>query len=270
MIAWDENVLAFDTSFMVFHEYFSAVKNLPTCTFAGVPGDVDEAAQLQRKMRAFEAKLHDVVVSKARAYGTPMSNVVFLMDCPRNAIWRKALLPGYKESRARAASFDASAFTHTRERILPAFAREGAHVLSCDTAEADDMAAGLARAAKRRGAKSVVILTGDSDFAQLVDGAVRVHDLYNNCLLTKQGVFDPQLALLRKVLTGDKADNIPPVRARMGPKTAADVADDPGALATLLECPVVAAAYARNRALIDLNAAPAVVLLAVDAVFAAL
>jgi 5'-3' exonuclease len=85
-----------------------------------------------------------------------------------------------------------------KDVILPTFVEQGANIISCDTAEADDLAAGLARCAIRSSAKEAIIITGDSDFAQLVTGPVKVHDISKACLLEKQRLFDPKVALLRK------------------------------------------------------------------------
>jgi hypothetical protein len=53
------------------------------------------------------------------------------------------------------------------------------------------------RAAIKADAKEVIIITGDSDFAQLVNGPVKIHDINKSCLLEKQGLFDPKIALLQ-------------------------------------------------------------------------
>jgi len=266
-IDWSARVLAFDTSFMVFHQYYSAIKKLPVCSFSDVTSVIDTALEKDRRLQAFGTKLYDTIVEKAQTYDVELTNVCFLMDCPREEIWRKTILPSYKESRIKASGFDANAFNHTRDVIIPAFVAKGSNVLSCDTAEADDMAAGLARAAIKASAKEVVIITGDSDFAQLVNGPVKVHDINKACLLEKQGLFDPKIALLRKILAGDKSDNIPSVKPRLGPKTAATLSNDPDALQLLLSDPKIKTAFDRNQMLIDLNASPDDLQTNVDAMF---
>jgi hypothetical protein len=83
----------------------------------------------------------------------------------------------------------------------------------------------------------------------------------------KQGLFDPKIALLRKILAGDKADNIPSIKPRLGPKTAATLSNDPESLETLLSNPTVKASFDRNRMLIDLNASPDDLQMHVDSKF---
>lgn len=266
-IDWSKRVLAFDTSFMVFHQYYSAIKKLPVCSFSDVVSTIDADLEKDRRLRAFGTKLYDTILSKSQAYDVDMTNVCFLMDCPREQIWRKTILPSYKESRVKSTEFDANAFNHTHDVIIPAFVAKGANVLSCDTAEADDMAAGLARAAIKATAKEVIIITGDSDFAQLVNGPVKIHDINKSCLLEKQGLFDPKIALLRKILAGDKSDNIPSIKPRLGPKTAATLSNDPESLQELLSTPAIKEAFDRNRTLIDLNASPDCLQMHVDSKF---
>jgi 5'-3' exonuclease len=106
------------------------------------------------------------------------------------------------------------------DEVVEPFRAQGAAVLAHPCAEADDLAAGIARWAVAKEAARLVIVTGDSDFLQLAGGCVHVHTIYGECALTSLACGDPALLLLRKVLMGDKSDNIPPVRQRMGAKTA--------------------------------------------------
>jgi 5'-3' exonuclease len=268
MIRWDDHVLAFDASYLIFHQYFSAIKSIPACDFQDVPRNgADGDGRRARRLAAFDTKLHDTIADKIRHYGVDVRNVCFLMDCPRDHIWRRGVLPEYKATRTKSLDFDADAFRHAREVVLPIFVAEGAQMIGCATAEADDIAAGLARAAVMHCARRVTIVTGDSDFAQLVRGPVHVQDMYGHCVLQKQGVWDPSLALLRKVLSGDKADNISAVKPRLGAKTAVVVSMDPDKLRDLLGDPRALALYTRNQTLIDLSKAPDDVLGAVDALF---
>jgi hypothetical protein len=63
----------------------------------------------RRSVRSFMT-----IVSKARLYNVEMSNVCFLMDCPRDQIWRKELLPSYKECRIKSSGFDPNAFNQQK------------------------------------------------------------------------------------------------------------------------------------------------------------
>jgi hypothetical protein len=150
----------------------------------------------------------------------------------------------------------------TLEVIIPAFVAKGANVLSCDTAEAD--MAGTGEQQSRRTLKKS--LSSQATATSLGQRTVKIHDINKSCLLEKKGLFDPKIALLRKILAGDKADNIPS-KPRLGPKTAATLSNDPESLETLLSNPTVKASFDRNRMLIDLNASPDDLQMHVDSKF---
>src|SRR5438270_5394436 len=103
--------------------------------------------------------------------------------------------------------------------------------------EADDVMATLGRRARAQGWE-VVIVTGDKDLMQLIDGSVRSYD--SMCekwygpaeVEEKWGVPPGQVADLL-ALTGDKIDNIPGVPG-VGEKTAAGLLKEYGNLENVL------------------------------------
>ena len=87
--------------------------------------------------------------------------------------------------------------------------------------EADDVIGTLAA----RAAGPVLIVTGDKDMAQLVDGRVQVYDSMKDARMDAAAVRDkfgvpPELMVDYLALVGDSSDNIPGVPG-LGPKTAA-------------------------------------------------
>src|SRR5205085_4034213 len=103
--------------------------------------------------------------------------------------------------------------------------------------EADDVIATLVRRARAQGWE-VVIVTGDKDLMQLIDGSVRSYDsMYEKWygpaeVEEKWGVPPGQVADLL-ALTGDKIDNIPGVPG-VGEKTAAGLLKEYGNLDNVL------------------------------------
>jgi DNA polymerase-1 len=104
--------------------------------------------------------------------------------------------------------------------------------------EADDVIATLTRRARAQGWE-VVIVTGDKDLMQMVDGSVRSYDsMYEKWygpqeVEEKWGVPPAQLADLL-ALIGDKIDNIPGVPG-VGEKTAAGLLKEYGSLEGVLQ-----------------------------------
>jgi DNA polymerase-1 len=104
--------------------------------------------------------------------------------------------------------------------------------------EADDVIATLTRRARGQGWE-VVIVTGDKDLMQMVDGSVKSYDsMYEKWYGPKEveekwGVPPEQLADLLSLI-GDKIDNIPGVPG-VGEKTAAGLLKEYGSLEAVLQ-----------------------------------
>jgi DNA polymerase-1 len=104
--------------------------------------------------------------------------------------------------------------------------------------EADDVIATLTRRARAQGWE-VVIVTGDKDLMQMVDGSVKSYDsMYEKWYGPKEveekwGVPPAQLADLL-ALIGDKIDNIPGIPG-VGEKTAAGLLKEYGSLEAVLQ-----------------------------------
>src|SRR5437016_9186542 len=104
--------------------------------------------------------------------------------------------------------------------------------------EADDVIATLARRARSLGWE-VVIVTGDKDLLQLVDGSVRCYDSmyekwYGPAEVEEKWGVPPALVADLLSLTGDKIDNIPGVPG-VGEKTAAALLKEYGTLEGVLQ-----------------------------------
>src|SRR2546430_5258384 len=103
--------------------------------------------------------------------------------------------------------------------------------------EADDVIATLGRRARSQGWE-VVIVTGDKDLLQLVDGAVRCYDSmyekwYGPAEVEEKWGVPPHLVADLLALTGDKIDNVPGIPG-VGEKTAAALLKEFGTLEEVL------------------------------------
>ncbi len=99
----------------------------------------------------------------------------------------------------------------------------GIPALDCEGYEADDVIGSLVRFGLAHDF-SVVIVSGDKDFAQLVGPFVSLYDTMKNVRLDEDGVFKkwgvrPEQMIDYLSLIGDSSDNIPGVRG-IGPKGA--------------------------------------------------
>ncbi len=104
--------------------------------------------------------------------------------------------------------------------------------------EADDVLGTLACRAQARGYQ-VIIVTGDKDMAQLVNGDIILENTMSNTRMDAQGVIDkfgvkPEQIIDYLALMGDTVDNIPGV-PKVGPKTAAKWLEQYGTLENLID-----------------------------------
>ena len=144
--------------------------------------------------------------------------VVFDLGPPRQ---RLAILPSYKAQRPPTPP-DLTAQLPAIREILRALRLP---VVERDGDEADDIIATLAKRTARAG-QSVLIVSNDKDFAQLVDDQIRLlrsgtktDQVYDTpAVQTKYGVLPTQIVDLFSLI-GDSVDNIPGVPG-VGEKTA--------------------------------------------------
>jgi DNA polymerase-1 len=134
-----------------------------------------------------------------------------------------------------------------------------------DKLEADDIAAHLVR---RYSNDINTIVTNDSDYLQLLK--YKNVEVINALSGKKMVCESPKKFLEIKILTGDKSDNIPAVRARTGPATAEDLIDT-GEIYKLLEevdaqgnPKEIKRNYDRNKELIDLENTPEGLLMSLE------
>ncbi|MBY0470665.1 DNA polymerase I [bacterium] len=149
---------------------------------------------------------------------------------------RKQLYADYKANRSA-----------PPDDLLPQFARidelvSSLEMPSCRLSgmEADDLIATLTRKWLAESAEhQVVIVSGDKDLMQLVNGRVKVWDTMNGKfygtpeVVEKFGV-NPAQVLDYLSLVGDSSDNIPGVPS-IGPKTATDLLKEHGTLEAILD-----------------------------------
>lgn len=154
--------------------------------------------------------------------GARPSHLAVCFDESLSQSFRNVLYPPYKANREAPPADLARQFDYCRElcRLL------GLTVLSDCEFEADDLVGSALHAMRGYGFAGVLI-TGDKDFAQLVDEHTVIVDPSRNerfdaaAVKRKHGVRPDQFADYL-ALTGDAVDNIPGVRG-VGPKTAADL-----------------------------------------------
>ena len=124
------------------------------------------------------------------------------------------------------------------------------YVVTAIGAEADDIIAILTK--KFKSQEEIFILSPDKDFIQLQDTNVHIFDPLKNAYKPEQ---DINYFMKLHLMIGDKSDNIPAIRPRLGEKTAAKIYKDLDDL--LLTDPIMKEKYDFNKNLIDFSMIPA-------------
>jgi 5'-3' exonuclease len=123
-------------------------------------------------------------------------------------------------------------------------------MLSVERCEADDIIATLCKETFKN--EEVIIISSDGDMNQLINKNIQQYDPMKRKLVE---CLNPQIELDIKILTGDKSDNIPPIRKKVGVVTATKILDS-GLNNFLKESEEIKSNYIRNKTLIDLNYIP--------------
>jgi len=144
--------------------------------------------------------------------------VAFCFDTPE-AGFREKLYPDYKANRDAPPDDLVKQFPYLPQIAaalsVPAFDQPGF--------EADDLIGTLVKKSKRQGVE-VIIVSGDKDFAQLVEPGVKIFDPAKDAYMDEEGVrvkfgVNPSQIIDYLALVGDTSDNVPGVKG-IGPKGA--------------------------------------------------
>lgn len=247
--------LFIDGSYFMFHRYYALClwwkkKHEAEAVKAGTASATPDPLESDEFYEKFKASCNKELLELPKKLNLNSSNlsVYFAMDCPRSTIWRNEIYPEYKGTRPKTSFIGAS-----RERID--FHSIGTlNVIQCNKLEADDcIALSIRKIATSVRFNRIVVITSDRDYLQLL--SIAPIELWSLPLKRFDEGIDGTNALLQKILTGDKSDNIPPAWPKCGQKTAEKLIADPVALQKK-----IAAApeqFNLNRTLIDFNYIPA-------------
>lgn len=132
------------------------------------------------------------------------NQLIFVVEGKNSKARRKAIYAGYKDGRGSRPPEAYDQFNRCKEELTQTFRNVGAHIVSQDGVEADDVIAYLSL--NLEGEK--VILSNDGDLAALITDKV---SLYRKGKLNTEnpyGPFPSQFITVYKSLVGDSSDNI--------------------------------------------------------------
>jgi 5'-3' exonuclease len=222
-------------------------------------------------MRMYEYNFLKNLSALLKKHKVSFKDVILARDCSKKNIWRKDLLPIYKDNRIITeedqkgnANFG-TVWNYTYKILLPRLCEEkGCHLIYNDSCEGDDVVAIVKNYIRRCDPKQkIVICANDSDLAQLVtDSYVSIWDL--KLKNVDQKVIDrydgsPHNIVKVKCLAGDGKDNVDQAFPRVGLKTALKILKSPELFKEYLEKhPDAKTQIKLNEKLLDFKHIPAI------------
>lgn len=183
------------------------------------------------------------------------SKIIIAVD-ERNS-WRKKVYLGYKENRAKSREDSLvdfktffpimNEFINNLKKMFP-----NVYILKINECEADDIIAVLTSELLKEDKYHIELISTDKDFYQL--HKFKNFKQFNPTKKEYVISMNPKKDLEVKILTGDKGDDIPAVKERLGEKTAEKLLNE--GLEELLKDDQIKNNFIRNRELIDFDYIP--------------
>lgn len=177
------------------------------------------------------------------------NNIHIFWDCDRNDIWRKKLLPTYKESREPSIKFGnmSSKIEELSSICIKLFCNMGFRQYYKSHMEADDLIYAFCISEK----SSMVIVSGDSDLKQIIYryDNVKLHNPFSRNKIEEKPMHDP---VVLKSLIGDKTDNIDGYHM-VGKVTAAELCESSDKMSEFFKSPKAVVKDGDNKLLVGQN-----------------
>lgn len=203
-----------DTSYFIFHRYFATHR---WYTIRNKHKDPNVAYDDPEFTTAFFRHFENDISTLYKRY---KSDLWFMLDCPRSDIWRMSLYPMYKATRKHAQCFNGNIFPRAYEFIDGLRHSYPLKTVSHPRLEADDVCFICQRYfLETHKYSNIVVIANDNDYLQIVTDNVHVVNKEGKHI-KERGSGDAANDVLKKILCGDKSDNIPPICSGVGPKTA--------------------------------------------------
>jgi 5'-3' exonuclease len=205
------NIILIDSSYYVFHRYFATYRWF---SFQNIDVSVEDITSNEVFITAFYKHINNDIKKICKKWNTNKDNILFCVDCLRTEIWRNDIYDTYKATRVQKNNFNKKIFSIFSDYVNSL----GFKYISQSRLEGDDVIYLSQKMIKtqletlKNNDISVVIITNDNDFLQLVDKQVHVYNMQFKELM-KRGYNNPKIDLLFKAIYGDKSDNISKIGA---------------------------------------------------------
>lgn len=205
-------IMLIDSSYLTFNRFYATIKmytakhNRPIET-----SDVETVEFMDMFTKNYFKSLKKMI----KRFKIKFINVYFVRDCPRKNIWRIREMKTYKKNRGETIKYKnkhfnvGKIFKYVYSSILPFIVKNyRVNIIQVKQAEADDIIAVMTSKYSEIDVCNIIyIISEDKDMYQLLKySKVRIY----NMKFKQLGLnIDPQDILMKKILMGDRSDNIP-------------------------------------------------------------
>jgi len=228
--------------------------------YATIAQDYSDNKEFKLWRNTFLSRFFDIV--------TTLKPTKIVMAFDTKGSWRYDVYKEYKAHRKKPSTskkpLNKKAFNKALQSMIEYFEElfPNIYTIHEEECEGDDIIAILAKYVFTKENEDVIIVSGDSDLNQLLS-LPNVRQFNPKWKGDFFNVINPKKELDIKVLSGDTSDNIPPIKRRVGPKTALKIINREDGLdgfineqETDIERLTIEENYKRNKQLIDLDFIP--------------
>ena len=257
--------LLIDGSYWIFYRFYAIKRWIQ---FAHKDINVNDENINLFENELFLTKFKDTFISKMKEIVKKLkipneTEIIIGKDCHRKDIWRHQFYNNYKGNRDdsfEGGSFFKISYPHKDEsgEHVGLFNQCGiSKILKHPKLEADDCIALFVRKYILNTDNTCTIITGDHDYLQLNYNNVDLVTLKMKPLGNdKNSTGDPKKDLIRKIIEGDKSDNIMSVFKKCGKKTSLKLCNNLLELTKKMEKENCMDKYMINKKIIDFNEIP--------------
>jgi 5'-3' exonuclease len=193
-------VVLIDGSYYVFYRYFATLRWF---TFQKKDIDIESIIENKEYIDSFIKHINSDIKKICKKWKTNVNNIIFCTDCQRCKIWRNDLYKEYKGTRIQNANFNSRIFNTFNDYIQ----KHSLKKVFFERLEADDVIYLIQDKLKYSISSSIIIITNDNDYLQLVDKNIVIMNMQFKDI-SLRGNKNPIINLNYKALYGDKSDNI--------------------------------------------------------------
>lgn len=212
-----KNLLLVDTSYLIFYRFFALrIWYKKANSDKEIPLDYDWLSD-NAFMEKYKKLFFECILKICKKKNISYEDIYFCIDCKSDNNWRKKINDTYKinrpESHKRCNFYSFGIFKVVINQYLEEFKQMyNTKIVKHYCSEADDIVFNMSKSFYNN-YDNIYILASDTDYLQICDNKIDLIDTKMNSIRNKHLInIDNKKYLIRKILSGDTADNILPCK----------------------------------------------------------